>query len=68
MLKFVKKTGIALYSTFFKMVDCQLGISQDVSSMFKEKTSSGSMVINDAIVHLSVDTLPFGGVGPRHIQ
>ena len=41
---------------------------QDVSALFKEKTSSGSMVINDAIVHLSVDTLPFGGVGPRNVQ
>ncbi|XP_023334243.1 aldehyde dehydrogenase family 3 member B2 isoform X2 [Eurytemora carolleeae] len=38
--------------------------NKDVSALFKEKTSSGSMVINDAIVHLSVDTLPFGGVGP----
>ena len=31
--------------------------------MFKEQTSSGSLVMNDAIVHLSVETLPFGGVG-----
>ena len=30
---------------------------------FKTKTSSGSMVVNDAVVHLSVETLPFGGVG-----
>ena len=30
---------------------------------FKTKTSSGSMVDNDAVVHLSVETLPFGGVG-----
>jgi len=29
----------------------------------KEATSSGSMVVNDAVVHLSVETLPFGGVG-----
>jgi len=34
-----------------------------VSTDFKMNTSSGSMVVNDAIVHLSVDTLPFGGVG-----
>lgn len=31
--------------------------------VFKEQTSSGSLVMNDAIVHLSVETLPFGGVG-----
>eukprot|EP00092_Neocalanus_flemingeri_P103718 GFUD01132752.1.p1 GENE.GFUD01132752.1~~GFUD01132752.1.p1 ORF type:complete len:175 (+),score=57.94 GFUD01132752.1:1-525(+) len=30
---------------------------------FKTNTSSGSLVVNDAIVHLSVETLPFGGVG-----
>lgn len=36
---------------------------KDVSAAFKESTSSGSIVINDAIVQLSVDTLPFGGVG-----
>jgi len=30
---------------------------------FKNNTSSGSLVFNDAIVHLSVETLPFGGVG-----
>jgi hypothetical protein len=29
----------------------------------QERTSCGSMVMNDAIVHLSVETLPFGGVG-----
>jgi len=34
-----------------------------VTSAFKSETSSGSMVINDAIVHLTVETLPFGGVG-----
>jgi len=31
---------------------------------FKSQTSSGSLVMNDAVVHLSVETLPFGGVGP----
>lgn len=34
-----------------------------VAEVFKARTSSGSMVINDAVVHLSVETLPFGGVG-----
>lgn len=39
--------------------------SQDKEAQddFKNNTSSGSMVMNDAIVHLSVETLPFGGVG-----
>jgi len=31
--------------------------------LFQDATSSGSMVMNDAVVHLSVETLPFGGVG-----
>lgn len=30
---------------------------------FLTSTSSGSMCVNDTVVHLSVDTLPFGGVG-----
>ena len=30
---------------------------------FKTKTSSGSIAVNDAVVHLSVETPPFGGVG-----
>ena len=34
-----------------------------VAELFKARTSSGSMVFNDAVVHLSVETLPFGGVG-----
>ena len=32
-----------------------------VHEVFQSETSSGSMVINDAVVHLSVETLPFGG-------
>merc|ERR1711990_320774 len=36
---------------------------KSVAEIFKTRTSSGSMVINDAVVHLSVETLPFGGVG-----
>ena len=35
-----------------------------VAELFKAQTSSGSMVINDAVVHLSVETLPFGGNNP----
>jgi len=29
----------------------------------KNETSSGSICVNDALVHLNIDTLPFGGVG-----
>ena len=36
---------------------------KNVAELFKAQTSSGSVVINDAVVHLSVETLPFGGVG-----
>ena len=32
-----------------------------VQKIFQSETSSGSMVMNDAVVHLSVETLPFGG-------
>lgn len=30
---------------------------------FIRKTSSGSVCANDALIHLGIDTLPFGGVG-----
>lgn len=36
---------------------------KETRDAFKINTSSGSAVINDAIVQLSVETLPFGGVG-----
>ncbi|CAD5230928.1 unnamed protein product [Bursaphelenchus xylophilus] len=29
----------------------------------KQKTSSGTLTINDVIMHMTVETLPFGGVG-----
>ncbi|XP_071859600.1 aldehyde dehydrogenase type III isoform X2 [Bombus fervidus] len=32
-------------------------------SIFLENTSSGSVCVNDVIMHVTVDTLPFGGVG-----
>ncbi|XP_033186226.1 aldehyde dehydrogenase type III isoform X2 [Bombus vancouverensis nearcticus] len=32
-------------------------------SIFLENTSSGSVCVNDVIMHVAVDTLPFGGVG-----
>ncbi len=31
---------------------------------FSERTTSGALVINDVMTHASVETLPFGGVGP----
>jgi len=34
-----------------------------VLEAFKRGTSSGSLSANDAMVHMSVETLPFGGVG-----
>ena len=34
-----------------------------VTDIFKQKTSSGSLVVNDALLQMSVETLPFGGVG-----
>lgn len=35
---------------------------QDVEAILKN-TSSGGVTVNDTIMHLAVDTLPFGGVG-----
>ncbi|XP_054920294.1 aldehyde dehydrogenase, dimeric NADP-preferring isoform X4 [Dermacentor andersoni] len=36
---------------------------QKVIDRFMYETTSGSICANDTLVHLSVDTLPFGGVG-----
>ncbi|XP_077549052.1 aldehyde dehydrogenase family 3 member B1-like isoform X4 [Haemaphysalis longicornis] len=36
---------------------------QKVIDRFMHETTSGSICANDTLVHLSVDTLPFGGVG-----
>ena len=38
-------------------------IDKATQDKIKSETSSGSLVMNDAVVHLSVETLPFGGVG-----
>ena len=35
----------------------------EVKKKFELETSSGSMLINDTLIHLSCNTLPFGGVG-----
>lgn len=32
-------------------------------SKFTKKTSSGSLCVNDTVIHLTIDALPFGGVG-----
>jgi acyl-CoA reductase-like NAD-dependent aldehyde dehydrogenase len=37
--------------------------SDEVIQKFVSQTSSGTFCANDVVVHLSVDTLPFGGVG-----
>lgn len=37
--------------------------SEEKVKHFYETTSSGAVCVNDVVVHLSVDTLPFGGVG-----
>ena len=37
--------------------------SEKVQELFTRKTSSGGICINDTIMHLSVEELPFGGVG-----
>ena len=36
---------------------------ENVQEMFKKQTSSGGLVFNDTIMHLTVEELPFGGVG-----
>ena len=38
-------------------------LRSDVQERFANETSSGSLVFNDAIVHLANHALPFGGVG-----
>jgi len=37
--------------------------SEKVQEQFTSRTSSGGICINDTIMHLSVEELPFGGVG-----
>ncbi|XP_060521629.1 aldehyde dehydrogenase, dimeric NADP-preferring-like [Cylas formicarius] len=36
---------------------------KEVQRMFLENTSSGGVTINDTLMHVNVETLPFGGVG-----
>jgi len=35
----------------------------EVVEQFKQRTSSGGILVNDVVLHLSVEELPFGGVG-----
>lgn len=37
--------------------------SQKIKTLFLSSTSSGGVCINDTVMQLSVETLPFGGVG-----
>ncbi|XP_015785288.1 aldehyde dehydrogenase, dimeric NADP-preferring [Tetranychus urticae] len=37
--------------------------NQSIVDKISQKTSSGSICVNDCLIHLSVDSLPFGGVG-----
>jgi len=36
---------------------------KEVQDRFKQRTSSGGMLVNDTLMHLSIEQLPFGGVG-----
>jgi aldehyde dehydrogenase (NAD+) len=40
---------------------------QQTIDKFLNETSSGSVCANDAIIHLTIDALPFGGVGESGI-
>jgi coniferyl-aldehyde dehydrogenase len=40
------------------------GDNPERQQAFARNTISGGLVINDAMTHVSVETLPFGGVGP----
>ncbi|XP_044739383.1 aldehyde dehydrogenase, dimeric NADP-preferring-like [Chrysoperla carnea] len=37
--------------------------NKEIEKLFLENTSSGSVCINDTIMQVAVDTMPFGGVG-----
>lgn len=68
ILPFVNVTCVEEAVEFINARDKPLSLyvfttKKNVSEMIKQRTSSGSMVINDAVIQLSVDTLPFGGVG-----
>jgi len=37
--------------------------NQEIHRLFKTGTSSGGLLVNDTLMHLTVEQLPFGGVG-----
>lgn len=39
------------------------GYDKSLRPLFTERTHSGGLVFNDAVFHVAVDNLPFGGVG-----
>lgn len=39
------------------------GEEADAQQQFAQQTTSGALVINDVMTHVSIDELPFGGVG-----
>lgn len=40
------------------------GHEKRLRPLFEQKTHSGGLVFNDALIQVAMDTLPFGGVGP----
>ncbi|XP_067143740.1 aldehyde dehydrogenase, dimeric NADP-preferring-like isoform X3 [Centruroides vittatus] len=36
---------------------------KNIINKFMQKTTSGSLCVNDTVIHLTIDALPFGGVG-----
>lgn len=36
---------------------------KNIINKFMQRTSSGSLCVNDTVIHLTIDALPFGGVG-----
>ncbi len=56
-IKFVRSKPKPLASYIFSDSDNNI-------NSWREMISSGGLCINDTIVHLSSETLPFGGVGP----
>ncbi|MEL6921438.1 MAG: coniferyl aldehyde dehydrogenase, partial [Pseudomonadota bacterium] len=56
-LRFIRERDHPLALYYF-------GNDRTEQDRIEQDTSAGGITINDAILHLSQDTLPFGGVGP----
>jgi coniferyl-aldehyde dehydrogenase len=39
------------------------GYEKELRKVFTEKTHSGALLFNEALIHVGIDNLPFGGVG-----